>query len=77
MQYIKELPNGDRKRVSADEYATDVYTKADALVYLVRTNTVTIYHTNGMGHKTPFQNRYHYGGRGRAAARGNLIYCGA
>ena len=77
MQYIKELPNGDRKRVSADEYAADVYTKADALVYLVRTDTVTIYHTNGMGHITPFLKRYHYGGRGRAAARGNLIYCGA
>ena len=77
MQYIKELPNGDRKRVSADEYATDVYTKADALVYLVRAENFCIYHTNGMGHKAPFMNRYHYGGRGRAAARGNLIYCGA
>ena len=77
MQYLKELSNGDRIKVTKAQYDLDVYTNSDAMVYLVRTDTVTIYHTNGRGYKTPFMPKHEYGGRGRAAARGNLLWNGA
>lgn len=78
MQYVKELPNGDRVRVTQDQYDVDrLGFDGGNLVHLVRSPTVTIYHMSGPAYKPFCSEPLRFGGRGRAAARGNLIYCGA
>lgn len=78
MQFLKELSNGQRVRVTREQYDEDrLGPLRDRLVYLVRQNHATIYHMNGMSYKQPHIPKYRYGGRRRGANTGSLHYNGA
>ena len=77
MQYVKELPNGDRVRVTQDQYDADRLGESkNNLVYLVRNATATIYHMNGGTYKPFCSEPLRFGGRRRGFATGHTGYQG-
>lgn len=71
MQYLKELANGNRVAVSQEQYNTDkLGPDRGNLVYLVRTSTACIYHTNGTGYRPYVPNTPKFGGRAKRNAIG-------
>mgnify|MGYP007104200873 CR=1 FL=1 len=77
MQYVKELPNGDRIRVTKDQYDADrLGFDAGQLVHLVRNPTATIYHMNGGAYKPFCSEPLRFGGRRRGFATGHTGYRG-
>lgn len=78
MQILKELPDGQRIRVSYEEYDKDrMGLEKHKLVYYMRTNSAVIYHMNGTKHKTPRIPNYKFGGRGRGQNTGHSVWHGA
>lgn len=74
MQILKEQPNGERVRVTKDQYEYDLMMNSKDLYHFVRQQHVVIYHTNGGAYRSPKQQSVHYGGRGRAAKAGSPEY---
>lgn len=74
MQYVKELADGARVRVTPETYQVDRL--MGDVTYLVRGDAVCIYHTNKPGYKPHHPKTLKYGGRGRGFATGHSVYHG-
>lgn len=63
MQYLKEMPCGNRKQVSQDQFLTDKYNPS--FMQIIATSALVVYklHSQATAHVSkPLR----YGGRGRA-----------
>lgn len=61
MQYLKEMPNGQRVSVDHYQWMKDSFDKA--YVQIIATSGLTIYRVAGVGSRVA-EPRYKYGGRG-------------
>lgn len=60
MQFLKEMPSGNRAPVTAMQHMTDRYHKD--YVPIIKTANLTIYRIGGRGSR-PMERNYRYGGR--------------